>query len=87
MMMMMMMMMMMVMKRKILRADPELWVVIFLGLPFSGRKWPICPKQIFFGTSHYYFFHYVLSLLIVQNLKKFLQQILSYGPFAPNNFF
>ena len=44
-------------------------------MSFSGSKWPIFPKQIFFGTIHYY---YLLALLTVQKFKKFLQQIQSY---------
>ena len=24
-------------------------------MPFLGPKWPICPKQNFLGTNHYYF--------------------------------
>ena len=72
--------------KKIIRANPELWVVIFLGTPFSGPKWPICPEQIFLVQAIISFI-YLLSLLTVQNLKKFLQQIQRYGPLAPNNFF
>ena len=26
-------------------------------MAFSGRKWPICSEQNFFGTNHYYYFH------------------------------
>ena len=38
--------------KKILRANPELWDV-----PFLGTKWPIFPEQNFFGTNHYHYFH------------------------------
>ena len=26
-------------------------------VPISGSKWTICPKQKFFGTNHYCYFH------------------------------
>ena len=44
---------------------------------FSTPKWPICPEQ-FFLVQTIITFLYILALFIVQNLKKFLQQIQSY---------
>ena len=29
----------------------------YQDVPFSGPKWPICPEQKIFGTSHYYYFY------------------------------
>ena len=43
---------------------------------FSTPKWPICPEQ-FFLVQTIITFLYILALFIVQNLKKFLQQIQS----------
>ena len=65
-------------------------------VPFSGPKWPICHEKKYFSANHYYYFNYLLDLFIVQNSKKFLQQIQSYedaqfsGPkwsISPNEFF
>ena len=47
-------------------------------VPFSGAKWPICPKQKRFVQTIIITFIYLLALLIVQNLKKIIQQIQSY---------
>ena len=63
----------------------------------AGPRWPICPKQIFFGTNHYYFFHLPVgpfhcakftkncySRSKVMRMHHFWAQN---GPFASNNFF
>ena len=47
-------------------------------VPFSGAKWPICPKQKRFVQTIIITFIYLLALLIVQNFKKFLLRIQSY---------
>ena len=47
-------------------------------MPFSGPKWPICHEQFFLVQTIIITFIYLLALFIVQNLKKFLQQIQSY---------
>ena len=47
-------------------------------MPFSGPKWPISHEQIFLVQTIIINFIYLLALFIVQNLKKFLQQIQSY---------
>ena len=46
--------------------------------PFSGPKWPICPEQTFLVQTITITFIYLLALFIVQNLKKFLEQIQIY---------
>ena len=66
-------------------------------VPFSGAKWPICPKQKRFVQTIIITFIYLLALLIVQNFKALLQQIQSCEnvpflgpkwPISPNeNFF
>ena len=38
----------------------------------------LCPKQNFFGKNYCYYFYLPIGSFIVQNLKKFLQQIQSY---------
>ena len=35
-------------------------------VPFSGPKWPISHEQNFFGKNHYYYFHLLLALFLVQ---------------------
>ena len=66
-------------------------------VPISGPKWTICPKQNFFGTNHYCYFHLPIGPFHCAKFKK-----MSYsgsrvmrmhhfwtknGPFAPKNFF
>ena len=46
---------------------------------FSGPKYPIYPQQSFLAQAIIITFIYLLALFIVQNLKKFLQRIQSYG--------
>ena len=48
--------------KKIIRADPELWDV-----PFLGPKLPICPEQIFWVQTIIITFIYLLALFIAQN--------------------
>ena len=53
---------------KILRANPELQHV-----PFLGPKWPICPEKFFLGAQTIIItFIYLVALFIVQNFKKIL---------------
>ena len=60
--------------KKILRVDSEL-----LGYaPFLGPKQPICPEQNFLVQTTVITFIYLLTVFIVQNLKKFLQRIQNY---------
>ena len=64
---------------------------------FLAQNDPFVLNKIFLVQTIIITFIYLLALFIVQNLKKFLQQIQSYevchfwaqnGPFAPNkNFF
>ena len=56
--------------RKILRANPELLGCVIFG--------PICPEQFFLVQTIIITFIYLLALFIMQNLKKFLQQIQNY---------
>ena len=37
-----------------------------------GLKWPICPKQIFFGTNHHYYFHLPIDPFHCAKFKKIL---------------
>ena len=41
-------------------------------VPSWGPKWPICPKQIFFGTNHYYHFHVPIGPFYCVKFKKIL---------------
>ena len=43
----------------------------YKDVPFSGPKQPICPKQIFFGTNHYYYFHPTISPSHCAKFKKY----------------
>ena len=43
------------------------------AVPFSGPKWPICHEQTFLVQMIIITFIYLLTLFIVQNLKKFFQ--------------
>ena len=64
---------------------------------FSGRKWPICHEQIFFGTNHYYYFHLPIGSFHCAKFKKHsytgsrVMRICHFwvqnGPFAPNKVF
>ena len=45
---------------------------------FQAKNSPICPEQNFLVQTIIITFIYLLALFIVQNLKKFLQQIQSY---------
>ena len=45
---------------------------------FQAQNTPICPEQNFLVQTIIITFIYLLALFIVQNLKKFLQQIQSY---------
>ena len=45
---------------------------------FQTQNTPICPEQNFLVQTIIITFIYLLALFIVQNLKKFLQQIQSY---------
>ena len=66
-------------------------------VPFSGRKWPICHEQIFFGTNHYYYFHPPIGSFHCAKFKKHsytgsrVMRICHFwvqnGPFAPNKVF
>ena len=61
-----------------------------MGPEFLDPKWPICPEQIFFLVQTIIItFIDLLALFIVQNLKKFLQQIKSYedAPFLGPKWF
>ena len=60
--------------KKILRVDSELWGYA----PFLGPKQPICPEQNFLVQTTVITFIYLLTVFIVQNLKKFLQRIQNY---------
>ena len=42
----------------------------FKDVPFLGKKWPICPEQIFFGTNHYYYFHLPIGPFHCAKFKK-----------------
>ena len=44
----------------------------FKDVPFLGKKWPICPEQIFFGTNHYYYFHLPIGPFHCAKFKKIL---------------
>ena len=65
-------------------------------VPFSGRKWPICHEQIFFGTNHYYYFHPPIGSFHCAKFKKHsytgsrVMRICHFwvqnGPFAPKFF-
>ena len=65
-------------------------------VPFSGRKWPICHEQIFFGTNHYYYFHLPIGSFHCAKFKKHsytgsrVMRICHFwvqnGPFAPKFF-
>ena len=68
------------------------------NVPFSGPNLPICPKQMFFYTNHYCYFHLPIGPFNCAKFKKkFLQRIQSYKdapylgpkqPICPNqNFF
>ena len=48
--------------KKVLRTDPEL-----SDVPFLGPKWPICPEQLFLIQTIIFTFIYLLALFIVQN--------------------
>ena len=39
---------------------------------FSGPKYPIYPRQSFFGTSHYYYFHLSIGPFHCAKFKKIL---------------
>ena len=54
--------------KAILTMDPELW-----AWPILGPKWPILPKQVFFGKKSLIFFIYLLAPFTVQNFKKILR--------------
>ena len=63
---------------------------------FQAQNYPFVPNKFFLLQTIIITFIYLLALFIVQNLKKFLQQIQSYenAPFLgpkwfifPNNFF
>ena len=63
---------------------------------FRAQNSPFVLNKFFLVQTIIITFIYLLALFIVQNLKKFLQQIQSYedapfwaqnGPFAPNKFF
>ena len=41
-------------------------------VPFSGPKWPICHKQFFLGTNHYYYFHLPIGPFHCAKFKKIL---------------
>ena len=43
-----------------------------------GPKLAICPKQIFFGIDHCYYFYLPTALFTVQHLKEILQWIQNY---------
>ena len=60
--------------KKILRANPELWGCAIFRTKMAQLSW-----TIFFGTNQTIIitFIYLLTLFIVQNLKKFLQQMQS----------
>ena len=60
--------------KKILGDDPELW-----GCAIFGPKMPHLPwTKIFLVQTIIITFIYLLALFIVQNLKKFLEQIQIY---------
>ena len=44
-------------------------------MPLLGPKWPICHEQFFLVETIIITFIYLFALFIMQNLKKFLQQI------------
>ena len=49
------------------------------NVPFSGPNLPICPKQMFFYTNHYCYFHLPIGPFNCAKFKKkFLQRIQSY---------
>ena len=60
--------------KKNLRFDSDLWGCT----SFLGPKWPICPEQNFLAQINVITFIYLLALFIVENFKKFLQQIQNY---------
>ena len=43
----------------------------YQDVPFSGKKWHICPEQFFLVQTIIITFIYLLALFIVQNLQNF----------------
>ena len=50
----------------------KIFMYPFKDVPFLGKKWPICPEQIFFGTNHYYYFHLPIGPFHCAKFKKIL---------------
>ena len=77
--------------KKVLRADPELWDV-----PFLGPKWPICPENFFWYKPLLLLSSTYWPFSLCKILKKFLEPIQSCemchfwdqnGPFVLKIFF
>ena len=77
--------------KKILTTDPELWECAI----FEPKMAQFAMNKIFLVQAIIITFIYLLAFFIVQNFKKFLQQIQIYdapfwaqnGPFAPCKIF